>query len=158
MFMVATFYVANIYDHVLAERLFYAKWLAVLPVIVLSVRLMVRGKVSSAVPPLLPLLSVAFVASLSVLNAENIGNSLVILASLLLAFISAYTLASAIMKNGGERQFFDAIARVGRAVIVSAAVMWPLGLSLGRGEATASRHGPTTPTPWHCCSPPRSSF
>ncbi|MFZ1108539.1 MAG: O-antigen ligase family protein [Rhodomicrobium sp.] len=133
--MVVVFYVATVYDRELAGWLFYMKWLTVLPVIALSWRAAGRVGVALAAPPSsLPLVLIAFAALLSVFAALDMGQSAVIFISLVFALVTAFTLAMAIMRTGGERQFFDAIALVGRLVIASAAAMWPLGLSLGRGD------------------------
>jgi O-antigen ligase len=132
--MVAIFYVANVYNREFSEQLFYVKWLTALPVIVLSWRAHRGGKAAVAPPSSLPLVLISFAALLSVLATPDIGHSAVIFISLVFALVTAYSLVTAITTIGAERQFFDAIAFVGRLVIVSAAVMWPLGLSLGRGD------------------------
>jgi O-antigen ligase len=133
--MITCFYVANIYDSSIAANLFYAKWLAALPVIALSWRALRRIRKSSIkTPSPLPLVIVGFAAFLSLAGAQDVGGSAVIFVSLLLAFATAYLLACAIIRSGAEPQFFDAIAFVGRLVIASAAVMWVLGLNLGRNS------------------------
>jgi O-antigen ligase len=133
--MITCFYIANIYDSSLASNLFYAKWLAALPVVALSWRSVRRSRSSSIKPPSpLPLAIIGFAAFLSLAGAQNVGESAVIFVSLLLALTTAYLLACAIIKSGAELQFFDAITFVGRLVIASAAVMWVMGLNLGRNS------------------------
>ncbi len=132
--MVAIFYAANVYDTGLAGQLYYAKWPLVLPVIGLSwwaTRL--AGPAPGPAPSPMPLVLLAFAALLSALAAASMGDSLTFFVSLLVAFATSYSLAYAILKAQGEQQFFDAIALVGRIVIASAAIMWALGLNLGRG-------------------------
>lgn len=133
--MVAVFYAANTYDRGLSGLLYYVKWLTVLPVIAVSWSAGHRGSMASGRVALsvLPLVLICFAALLSVLAAPNIGESAMIFASLLLAFVASYSLVHAIADAGGERQFFNAVALVGRLVIVSAAAMWLVGLNLGRG-------------------------
>src|SRR5690242_10060156 len=68
--LVSSFYMANIYDLELSEKLSYAKWLTLLPVIGLSWRAARRGGRESRVSlSPLPLVLISFVALLSVLNA-----------------------------------------------------------------------------------------
>ncbi len=133
--MLAVFYVANVYDRGISEQLFYLKWLTLPPVIVTSWRAARRGAAASATPPsALPLVLIGCAALLSLLASSDIGEYAAPFASLVLALVTAYALAFAITTTGAERQFFDAVALIGRLVIVSAAVMWLLGLNLGRGD------------------------
>lgn len=134
--MIATFYIANIYDLSISAQLYYLKWLAVLPVILFS--WMVNDpKVAPgarAKPPLLPAIIIGSVAFLSVLDSRSVSSSAAFFVSLILGLVAAYSMSWAIAKTGGHRQFFNVIAIIGRLVIASAAVMWSFDLSLGRGH------------------------
>lgn len=132
--MLTVFYISNIYDYSISAQLFYIKWLMIFPVLFLSWGMKQRR---DATPWLglspLPIVLISFTAFASVLTAPDINESAIVFVSLLLAFSAAYSIASSICRAGREREFFDSIALVGRFVIVSAAGMWVLGLSLGRG-------------------------
>lgn len=131
--MVAVFFASNVYDPRIAAPLFYLKWLTTIPVILLSWREL-RCRRHAGVPAG-PLVFLIFAAALSVLVSSRIATSLAVLASLGLALTTAFVVASVVRAARSERQLFDVVARVGRLVVVSAAGMWLLGLSLGRGDA-----------------------
>lgn len=133
--MFAVFSAANVYDRALSSQLFLLKWISVLPVMMISWHIMQTKNYGSASPlnPW-PLMLIGLSAFASVFAASDTLASAIVFISIVLAFTASYLMASAILKTRSERQFFNAIALVGRCVIIVSAIFYALGLNLGRSS------------------------
>ena len=134
-FMVTVFYVANVYDRALSGQLYYLKWASLMPVIAISCYI-IQSKKYGSTPRLnaWPLMLISLSAFASVFVAADMLASSVVLISIVLAFTTAFLIASVILKTGSLNLFMDAISLVGRGVIFSSAVFYALGLNLGRSS------------------------
>ncbi len=134
---IGTFYLAGIYDSQLAAQIATLKWLSLVFLILLAAPIRassVKALPSRTVFPAMLLSAVAF----SLFFSPNLVVSVSTYASVVLVVTAGHFVARHLSTAARRRQFFDIIANTGRMVIASAAIMWPLGLNLGRGEGRFS--------------------
>jgi O-antigen ligase len=138
------YFVSNIYNSALAAQLGLGKWamLFLTAALLLSSRKQTSPGTASIGWPVLLL----FVVTLSMTVAESITQAGALIVSIALLFVVSWLLAERLSEVESLDAFFGIVANLGRLVILSGAVMWPLGLSLGRsfGRFTAWTDNPNT--------------
>ena len=137
--MISAFYAANAYQGPISQALYYGKWIFTAPVVFFSWRLIrfisknrIRKSADISLTLLMPLL---FVISTGMFLSADGKGSVLIGSSVLIGLCTAFVLAIAVAHSNGQQFLFSAVELVGRIVIFASAMMWGLGLNLGRGSA-----------------------
>jgi O-antigen ligase len=127
--------VANIYETAIAGWASLVKWMALILIILLSAKAVDRvpgGKWSLA--NLAAPGAFFFAIAMPLTGSTEFFSAAGVLGSVVLIVLAGRFVAGNLTTVERKRQFFNVILNLGRLVILSAAVMWVLGLNLGRGS------------------------
>jgi O-antigen ligase len=129
--VVVSFYISNIYDGGLAAILGVVKWA---PLGLLCLVCLVKvSRVSWQALNLRLIAVLTFPLVVSVFISDDRLRSMEFLLSIVVVILTGQLLTLVLLNARQFRTLFDIVANVGRLVIVSSAIMWVLGLNLGRG-------------------------